>query len=52
MFALVPIIVLVGGLSVGAFDDSKVLDFSEQTFADNLEMNISVDEVASLELTD
>jgi len=52
MFALVPIIVLAGGLSVGAFDDSKVLDFSEQTFADNLEMNISVDEVASLELTD
>jgi hypothetical protein len=52
MFAIIPIMILAGGLSVGAFDESKILDTTESTFADNIEMNESTNKVALLDLND
>lgn len=51
MFAIIPVIILAGGLSVGAFDDTNILDTTDQTFADNIEMNVSTNkEVAFLDI--
>ncbi|MFK5894938.1 MAG: hypothetical protein QM504_17105 [Pseudomonadota bacterium] len=47
MLAIIPIIILAGGLSVGAFDNT--FEESDMNFADNVEMNMSATQIASLE---
>ena len=47
MFALVPVIVLLGGISVGAFDiDTDQLD---QFSVDKSELQMSSEEIAALD---
>jgi len=52
MFAMIPIMILAGGLSVGAFDESTIIDTSEQSFADNIEVSESTNKIALLDLND
>jgi len=47
MFAIIPAIILAGGLSVGAFDNTDVLDVT-----DTIEISTSTHEVASLDFNE
>jgi hypothetical protein len=47
MLAIVPVIIMAGGLSIGAFNND--VDVTDEAFTDNIEMNMSANEIASLE---
>ena len=51
MFAIVPVIVLVGGLSVGAFDDVDIasLGVTDDIYVQQSEMDMSAKDIAALE---
>ncbi len=52
MFALVPIIILAGGLSVGAFDETGFVDANttnQYMVVEKAEIDMNVLEIAALE---
>ncbi|MFK5984743.1 MAG: hypothetical protein QM479_04885 [Pseudomonadota bacterium] len=49
MFAIVPIIILAGGLSVGAFDDSNLDNSTAEMTYEKSELTLTIQEVAALE---
>lgn len=51
MFAIVPVIILAGGLTVGAFDDVDItsLGVTEDIYVQQSELDMSAKDIAALE---
>jgi hypothetical protein len=51
MFAIIPVIVLAGGMSIGAFDDVDMssLGVTDDIYVQQSEMDMSAQDIASLD---
>jgi|SaaInl4_200m_RNA_FD_contig_31_1156817_length_341_multi_90_in_0_out_0_1 hypothetical protein len=51
MFAIIPVIILAGGMSVGAFDDVNItsLGVTDEIYVQQSEMDMNAHDIAGLE---